>query len=360
MVVKSKLFSRTFSTEIGVNTDLLLLEPGAIDCRGPWLLWKREPEPNLRDSLRRMGQLEPLLALHEGGAWALVAGHSRLRALHELGRKALVRAVDAPQEPGARREIALGLVYLASNRAYLLGEEASPALLLPAMRFFMERMEPEDLRRDVAPAVGLAPRSRTLRRLEQWCALFAPDVPWERHLLAGRLPLACVETLARLAPEELQALEPFFATLSWSSSAARQFMTLLFETSRREGAPLHAMMRPDLTDRLAAGLSPKDTQAALLDAARRLRHPRRHELERGFAALAAELSAGALWRVTPEQGFESDALHLSARCETPEQAREAARQLLRMADTPLWGRLASVGRQDPGRSLQDGEGAGHA
>jgi hypothetical protein len=120
------------------------------------------------------------------------------------------------------------------------------------------------------------------------------------------------------------------------------------------------MMRPGLSDLLAAGLSPKDTQAALLDAARRLRHPRRHELERGFAALAAELSAGALWRVTPEQGFESDALHLSARCETPDQAREAARQLLRMADSPLWGRLAKVGRQDSGQSLQDREEAGHA
>lgn len=349
--------------EIGVNTDLLLLEPGVIDCRGPWLLWKREPEPILRDSLRRLGQIEPLLALHEGGGWSLVAGHSRLRALRELGRKALVRAVDAPPEPGARREIALGLVYLASNRAYLLGEEASPALLLPALRFFIERMDSEDLRRDVAPALGLAPRSRTLARLEQWCALFELDAPWERHLLAGRLPLACVETLARMTPEELQALEPFFAALSWSSSAARQFLTLLFETSRRDGAPLQAVVRsglPALPELLHGGLSPKDILAALLESARRLRHPRRYELERGFAALAAELSTGALWRVTPEQGFESDALHLSARCETPEQAREAARQLLRMADSPLWGRLATVGRQDSEQSPQDGEGAGHA
>ncbi len=343
-----------------MNPELHLLDPGIIDSRGPWLLWKRAPDPGLRDSLHQVGQLEPLLVLHEEGVWRLVAGQSRLSVLRELGRKALVRVVDAPREPGTRGEIALGLVYLASNRAYLLGEEAPPTQLLPVLRFFFQRMEPDELRRDVAPALALAPRSRTLRWLKQWCVLFPPEAPWDQHLLAGRLPLACVDTLARLTPEELQALEPFFTALSWSRSAARQFLTLLFETSRREGAPLHASMLPDLYTLLDKGLSPKDTQAALLEAARRLRHPRRHELERGFAALAAELGAGTPWRVTPEQGFESDALHVSARCETPEQAREAARQLLHMADSPLWGRLTSIARLDSNRTGPNKEGTAHA
>ncbi len=321
---------------------MLRLEPSELDCSGPWLLWKREPEQGLRDSLTSMGQLEPVLMVRREGAWALVSGYCRVRCLQEMGCQVLALDIGEVEAVGHDGEVALGLRYLAANQAFSLGEQGVVELLLPAVRFFMERLPPKDAKARAASALGLPLRSRALRRLEQWCGLFPPESPWNGHLLENRLPIACVDVLFRLEPGELDALEPFYARVSWSSNGARQFMTLLFETARRDGVTLEELASA-CAHLLLEELSPKDLQARLLEQARRMRHPRRCELEQRFSKLGRELTAGTPWKVAAEVNFEADALHLTARLSTPAQALQAALELERMAESPLWGRLVAIG-----------------
>ena len=324
-------------------SSLQVLAASKIIAEGAWLFNNKESDALFYDNLRTMGQLVPLLVARQGKNFILIDGVRRLEALGGLKREVLASVIEAPTD------LDKGLARLAANQAYTWGEQARPDTLLPVLRFFLTLPEAERLDAFLPGHLGLQPRSKTWRLLKSWCALFPAQEEWDAHLTAGRVSLPCVEPLAKLEPEDRDFLEPFFRELAWSASAARQLVTLLFETARAQGRCVAALPgAADLHGLLDAELSPKDRMARILDGARRLRYPTRSAMEDTFAVLGRELTAGTPWRVTPEVQFETDALHLTAKMRSPEDALTAAESLRDMARSTLWKRLGAVAQDAPG------------
>jgi len=325
-----------------MHTRLLDVSPEAIQTSGDWLFNLRGPDPALDASLEHAGQLTPLLAAEEEGGLVLVDGLKRLRRLRDGGHRVQVALVEAPAD------LDRAMLRLQANRAWDLAEQ-DPARLATVLRFFLQRLSLQQTEAQLAPLLGLAPRGKTWRLLRCWCRNMDADSPWERHLLEGRAPLAAAEALARLEPDQLQALEPFFCRLSWSASAGRELPTLLFETVRRTGRPLPALLQESgMLETLEAGHSPKDAMTRLLQAARALRFPERTALDRRFAELAGRLTRGSGWRVQPEVQYEADALYLQAKVQDAGEAAKLAAALQDMAGSPLLEELCTLGRERRG------------
>ncbi|GKT30371.1 ParB N-terminal domain-containing protein, partial [Aduncisulcus paluster] len=91
-------------------------------------------------------------------------------------------------------------------------------------------MEAAELPKIVAPLLGIKPKSRDMKFWLDWMEL-QPE--YDELLRLGHIPLAAVSVLIKLDETDRAALVRFFEKLSWSRSNAVNFLTWLYETSRR-------------------------------------------------------------------------------------------------------------------------------
>lgn len=288
-----------------------------IDAKGSWLFWSAPPSPTLRGSLERHGQLVPVLIDTGSGRPVLVAGTARLAILAELGRE--VVCLDL----GALSDEARGLAFAQSNA----GREPTDGQIVQAMRYFLAL--PDCDMAAVLETLGLDARSKRLRLVRSWLRL---PLRWDALLGSGAVPLACADLLEMFAPEELEALEPLFAGLSWSRGNAVNVLTWIREVGRRDGVGVGAVLAAaGLEAILAAGLSPKDAMTRITQEVRRLRYSGLTGMERDFAEAARRVSAGTRWRLTQPDFFESDAVELSVRVTSADELRKVGAELVRMA-----------------------------
>ena len=292
-----------------------------LDCFGPWLFWPRPLSPFLRRSLEIQGQVTPVLIDGSGPRPVLVAGAARVVWLAELGREIL--CLDL----GSLSVWDKGLVYVQSN----LDLEMTDARRVAALRYFA------DLDRDrlgaVLETVGLSPRSKQARLALAWL-----DLPkdWDAILERGAAPLACAEVLAAFEDDDLRALEPLFAHLSWSRGNAVNVLTWVREVCLRDGLSVRFVLDRMEADRiLRADLSPKDAMARLTLAARRLRYPELTRLEGDFESCLAGLG-GTRWRITQPDQFETDSVELSVRVSGRTGLDRAVRELAELATREAW------------------------
>ncbi|MFP4671147.1 MAG: ParB N-terminal domain-containing protein [Desulfohalobiaceae bacterium] len=301
------------------------LEPGQVDCSGPWLFWAREPGQALLQSLRELGQLEPILVRAGRLSWELVSGYKRLRAVQQLGRQVLAREVQG-------QEVDLGLIRLQAA----LGSALTPQALLAACRFFQARVAEERL-------LGLLERwVRPLLSRRQWPLLLAwleLTLDYDRILQEERLPLEAGSRLQKLDPAALQHLKPLFQNLSWSVNQARSLLDWLLEAADMERKPVAQLLSElKISEILAQDLSPRDSKDRILARIKARRFPWLQSLEQEFALLCKQLQ-GRHWRVQPEQNFETDALYLQARVDSAGQLPAAVRELQEILDSQAWSRL---------------------
>lgn len=296
---------------------MLRCKASDVDANGPWLFWSAPPSPALRASLERHGQLVPVLVDAAGERPVLVAGAARTAVMSELGGDVLCLDI------GAQTDEARGLAYVQSNA----DRELTDGHVVQAMRYFLSL--PECGMAQVLESLGLDERSKRLRLIRSWLRL---PRHWDGLLCSGALPLACADLLETFAPADLAALEPLFATLSWSRGNAVNVLAWIREICARDGVGAAAVLDGlGLEQLLATGLSPKDAMGRITQEARRLRYPRLTGMERNFAETARKVSAGTGWRVTQPDFFESDAVELSVRVTSPDELRMAGEELVRMA-----------------------------
>lgn len=296
---------------------ILLCTATDIDTGGSWLFWSAPPSPALSRSLEFHGQLVPVLVDASGARPVLVAGAARVAALAALGREVL--CLDL----GSLKDFAKGLAYVQSNA----GRELTDGQVVTAMRYFASLsgvdMEP------VLDALGLEPRSKRLRLVRSWLTL---PRHWDGLLGAGAVPLACADLLEAFLPDDLKALEPLFASLSWSRGNAVNVLTWIREVCGRDGISAAEVLDGlGLEEILAAGLSPKDAMNRITQEARLLRYPRLSGMERDFAETARKVSAGTRWRLVQPDLFESNGVELSVRLTSPAELRSASAELTRIA-----------------------------
>lgn len=317
---------------------LFPLHPDDIDTSGAWIFWPAPPCDALRSSLELAGQTTPALVerLEGESGWALVTGYKRVLAQQEAGRDVLVRAVTLSSSEKA-------YAYLSDN---LHGTQAPlcASKALPVLRYLTPLVDKRELNERVAPLLGMTFRDRAWKRLNTWVQCIPSGHALDDSLRHERIPLDVVDIFQKLSELELASLAPFFSSVRWSVSAARQFTTQLFELSRGKDMALDALLNdstlPEIPER---ELSPKDMTRLLLEELRRMRFPHFSELQRRFTALREELGAGASWRIEPCPGFEENSLSLQVTVKDQAELKKLAVELDEMAESPAWERLLTVG-----------------
>ncbi len=313
------------------NPNVCSLSPAEIDCSGPWLLCPENPEETLIPSLKEHGQLVPVLAVKESGKTLLIAGRSRVAAASKLGLDVLVRYIEAADDT------AKAVLHLEENCTRSVDE----SLKLATMRFFSARMDSADLAETAAPLMSLKPKSRDMKFWLDWMEL-TPE--YDEFLRLGHIPLAAVSVLIKLDAADRKALIRFFEKLSWSRSNAVNFLTWLYETSRREKKSIADLISANSFEPAGQKESPKDAVGRFCKAAKELRYPQLSELEGTHNRIVSELCAGTKWQVLPVGNFETGEVMIQTRFKNREMMSKAIADLESIADSSGWDGLFELGR----------------
>ncbi|NDV24588.1 ParB N-terminal domain-containing protein [Desulfovibrio sp. JC022] len=313
------------------NPNVYSLSPADIDCSGPWLLHPESPVEKLIPSLKKHGQLVPVLAVEDSGKKLLVAGRARVAAAEKLGMDVLVRYIDAADD------ISKAVLHLEENGA----RAADEFLKLVTMRFFSARMDAADLPKTVAPLLGLKPKSRDMKFWLDWMEL---EPEFDELLGLGHIPLAAVSVLSKLDETDRAALVRFFEKLSWSRSNAVNFLTWLYETSRRENKSIADLVSVPAFESAGESESPKDAVSRFCKAAKELRYPRLSELEKTHNKIVSEVCAGTKWRVEPVGNFETGEVLIQTRFKNREMMDKAMADLESISKFSGWEELFELGR----------------
>jgi len=313
------------------NPSVCSLSPADIDCSGPWLLHPESPVEKLIPSLKKHGQLVPVLAVEESGRTLLVAGRSRVSAASKLGMDVLVRYIDAGDETSK------AVLHLEENSARSTDESVK----LAAVRFFAARMDAAELPKTVAPLLGIKPKSRDMKFWLDWMEL---EPEYDELLKLGHIPLAAVSVLIKLDEADRAALISFFEKLSWSRSNAVNFLTWLYETSRRENKTIVELISVPAFEAARESESPKDAVTRFCKAAKELRYPNLSELEKVHNKIVSEICAGTKWRVEPVGSFETGEVMIQTRFKSREMMEKAMADLESIAKFSGWEELFELGR----------------
>ncbi|MFP4072210.1 MAG: hypothetical protein ACLFTB_09175 [Desulfovibrionales bacterium] len=305
----------------GSEKNLLLLEPQAIDCSGPWLFWGGEPDRAFLESLGREGQIEPVLVVRQDGRNLLVAGSRRVMGLARLNLP--VRAVLADPTGPAQ----LGIAYLLSN----WGRAVDDGMRVRALRFFCAiDVEPEGYDR-VLTLLGVEPRSRQARFLGEWLTL---PKDWDQLLEVENIPLAAASYLCCMGSEERDAVFPFFKGVKWSRGNALHFLTWLTEIGKRDQVPVDAVVdNLALKTHLVPELSPKDTIFRLLKGVRKSRFSQLSRLEDNFQHASRQVLAQTGWTVLQPDNFETERVEFRLTVSHRDGLEEAVKKLERFVES---------------------------
>jgi hypothetical protein len=296
--------------------DLIRLDAREIDLSGDWILWPREPDNILLESLQTQGQLQPVL-VQDQNPTRLISGYSRVLALRELERDVLAIKTDmAGKDPG--------LVYVQSN----CGREPATGQKIAALRYCRRDTE---LLKKMYPALGIDASSREHKLWEDWLGV---EEKWDSLLSRDHLPLRAGVFLAKMDPEDREVLYPFFRKLSWSQSNALKFFTWLIESARmQEGSPAELIREKGLEEILSEGLSPKDATSRIINRLYSLRYPHVAVFLEKKDALCREITAGTGWRAAHTKNLESAELSFCAAVNSTSQMKKLARELAELAES---------------------------
>jgi ParB family chromosome partitioning protein len=316
---------------VPIKKELLTVLPDALDTTGPWL-FLHDPEAPCEDitaaALQALGQVQACLVVREGDGYRLITGLEIFICLRETGTPVQVQIIEADA-------LEKGLLVLAEASGKPLGH----GMQVAALRYFSAHADEGLIEEKVRPLLGHGSASALWARLKAWLTL---SEAWDEHLKAERLPLEAVDVLTRLKADDLDALKPFFASISWSKNNAVNFLTWLWETSVREGKSVEALLgEAGMAELLDSGLSPKDATAKLMQKARRLRYPTLCEMEERFTRRAKEITAGTRWTLQPSKNFESEAVTLSVRIKGEGELEKARKELADLSKEKSLGELFS-------------------
>jgi len=268
-----------------------------IDCSGSWLVWSKQPEEGFLNSIRKWGQLQAVLISSSKQSWQLISGYKRFMACRELNRQVLAKEIKAD-------DVAKACLYLQEN-AYRITKTID---FLPWARFIQSIQENyKDL---VWTELSTYIPSKELNLILTWLEL---PSSWDDHLLENRLTLDLAPLLAGLNSFDLQALKPFFSCLRWSKNKAKNLISHLFESAKRDQNTIAQIISDHRLDSiLSQNLSPKDCQQKILQLTKEIRFPALSSLEKGFLELQKKVRQRTIWRIEPEQHFETNGFYLIA------------------------------------------------
>lgn len=206
------------------HTDYDLIQDHEVKEKTPFILSWGFDLGALKDSLKRVGQISPLVVKPEQNGYTLVCGYRRRLAMRELGHgeyKTLIL-------PERVTEKDMLLIALEDNLVIRSMNDAEKACALGYLiRFF----SPEIVIAEFMPRLGLPPRKKFLDRYLKLVSLGPPVLD---ALARGDLDPETGEKLARLDEPDLRSVLNLLGDIRPGLNRRRQIVTFLLEIGRRE------------------------------------------------------------------------------------------------------------------------------
>jgi ParB-like chromosome segregation protein Spo0J len=286
------------------------------------------------NSIREVGQLNPLILLDLQPQMAIVCGFRRMDALKRLGKsEALVRILSR-EDCDRAGAFHIALWDNLSHRQFSALEKARALFKLKNMCGISD----ESLVRTYLPALGLAPNENVLKI---HLLLNAVHQDLRRCLAEGKLTQSSVEVLAEM-PAQMQAgIAAMMNGIRWSASLQKKTLQLLDELRATTGnsfdAPLKSLQVLAILE--DAGLSPFQKGDKVYEALYRLQNPRLSQAEARFFASREKLALPGTIQINPHAFFEEPGVRVEFRAPSVDRFRQLASALHDAAQSPDMERL---------------------
>ena len=284
---------------------------------------------SLADSLRAVGQLNPVILLERGASLIVVCGFRRLAAMRRLGVRSAAARILTVEDCRTTHPLILALYDNLAHRELSPLEKARAVVKLGDICGVTR----ERLIREYLPLLGL-PQSENA--LAGCVALHEARPELKRLFATDALTLASMERLAKLSENEQERFAAVMAAVRLSASLQKKTINLLDDLSGMNQAAFTAPLDiPEIQEFLRdAKLSSFQKGEKLYGTLYRLRNPRVARAEADFAEQRKRLGLPGAIRVTPPPYFETAEIRVEFEAASPEKFRELAATLQNAADSP--------------------------
>jgi hypothetical protein len=291
----------------------------------------------VRDSLREIGQLNPVLLLERHPRKQIVCGFRRLQALKQLNRRgALARILD-DRTIDSRKAFDVALWENLSHRQFSPLEKAR---VLFKLRNLFKTSEHEIVQRYL-PCLGLKPHQSVLHTYLRLNGLHAGP---RKCFAEGKLTLSSMESLAEMPHAVQERLALCMERMQLSASMQKKVLVLLADLGAMRdvqlGAPLNDEEVQDVLhdSRLSPFQKGEKVHAYLY----RKRYPRVSQAFQSFMERKKSIDLPGSIRIIPGPFFETPDLRVEFDASTAERFRELAAELNKAAQNPELDRLFDI------------------
>ncbi len=279
------------------------------------------PDERLRDSLRRVGPVQPLLLVERSGRLVLLSGWKRTSELRAIGsEEAPACVVPEPDDLAAFRRV---FFENAAIRDFSIIEKA-----LICRRLIELGEEEKTVVSSVLPFFRLPPSRATLEALR---TLSAEDPETLLLLHRSDVPPAGAVILAAMSPEARKRVATLLFPLGRNKQS--ELLDHLADLSVREGRPIVDILeseeiRPFLVD---TSLGALDRSEKLREWLGRMKNPRVRAWTDAFGRAVRRLGLPGQASLRADPGFESEELVLTLSFRSAEEFRAGIRELDRIS-----------------------------
>ncbi len=281
------------------------------------------------DSLREIGQLNPVLLLDRGRRKVIVCGFRRIRAMKRLGKPQVMARILSEGSCNPAQSFALALWDNLSLRQL---DTLEKARVLAKLRD-IGGVSADMLIKKYLPLLGLIPHESVLHA---YISLNGAQPGLRRCLIEGRLTPSSMEILAEMPCEVQDNIAALMSSIRLSASLQKKVLALLGDisavTDARMDAPLNNSKVLALLD--DPRLSPFQKGEKLYEILYRLRNPRLSEALERFLAQKKRIGLPGSIRITPHPFFETTDLRVEFDASDVEHFRELAAALYKAAQLP--------------------------
>jgi hypothetical protein len=290
---------------------------------------------NLRDSLRRSGQLNPLVVLlRQRGDAVLVSGFRRLQALRDLRSGPALAWVYESAEITLTEAFQAALAENLSHRALNPLEKARSISILSSVC----GMSQEELIGRVLPILGLPAHKNVVR---SYIHLDGLSARLKSFFLDGRLTLATAERLGSYPEPDRETMQQFFEQARWSASLQRRLLSLIEDLAGANGCGIG-----DIAARASCEAILEDTRLSgfekgekIYERLYRISNPRLSAAESAFKEEKEKLGLPGSIRLAPDPYFETTKLRVEFDAANADAFKLAASHLARAAQHPALPKL---------------------
>jgi len=291
----------------------------------------------LNESIRRIGQLNPVVLLKSDQSYRIVCGFRRLNALRQLNTPTVFARILESGSSGSLDFFDLALWDNLSHRQLDPLEKARVLYKLKNDFGVSDRM----LIRIYLARMDLKPHKQVLRA---HMVLHESHPDFRGHFKEGRLTQASMEYLSTVSSTSREIIASSLAKIHLSSSLQRKIFRLLDDLAAIAGAePGKALEDPQVREVLNnPRLSPAQRGEKMYAILYRLRFPRVAQAEKLFMERKQSLGLPGSVRITPDPYFETPDLYVEFNAHDAERFRKLAAELFEASRKPELDRLFQI------------------